>query len=52
MMAFERIMAIETCREACRHNALRTAEEAADLQARTQAACKQLGIEYPEDAIS
>lgn len=52
MTAYEIRMLVEDCREACRRDVLRTDEEAAAVRERAAEACRKLGIEYPEDAIS
>jgi len=46
---YERRMAIEDCREACRYNVLRTDDEQRKVNAAAKRACRILGIEHPED---
>jgi hypothetical protein len=48
----ERQELIAACREACRHNVLRTEDEAREVRERAAEACRKLGVEFPEDAIS
>ena len=50
MNRFDRLTLIEDCREACRTNVLRTAEESREVRERAEEACCRLGIESPEDA--
>jgi hypothetical protein len=49
MTTYECQMLIEDCREACRTNVLRTADEATEVRERAAEACRKLGVEYPED---
>lgn len=47
----ERQELIADCREACRHDVLRTEDEARQVRERAVEACRKLGVDFPEDAI-
>lgn len=51
MTAFERLVAIDACRAACRTTALRTDDEAARVKQRGREAALALGYEFPEDVV-